>query len=133
MLSFLQQEERGRHFFPFICINDRINEHFLAIALFIGLVASNRLQALGVSLFIWAFFVLFYEFLTLALLSLVPKQFTILLFGLSVICNPVELMRVWTITAMKVALYLDRNYTNGQNGQKAQVDNCHLWRSHAYG
>lgn len=74
---------------------------FLSLALLIGLVASNRLQALGVSLFIWAFFVLFYEFIILALLSIAPKQWTILLFALSIAFNPVELMRVWTVTAMK--------------------------------
>ena len=74
---------------------------FLSIALWIGLIASNRLQALGVSLFVWAFFVLFYEFIVLALLSVAPKQWTILLFGLSIILNPVELMRVWTVAAMK--------------------------------
>lgn len=60
--------------FPFICIHHCINKYFLAIALFVGLVASNRLQALGISLFIWAFSVLFYEFIVLFLLSVVPKQ-----------------------------------------------------------
>ncbi|NNU97279.1 ABC transporter permease [Anoxybacillus sp. EFIL] len=106
---------------------------FLAIALFIGLVASNRLQALGVSLFIWAFFVLFYEFLTLALLSLVPKQFTILLFGLSVICNPVELMRVWTITAMKSSalfgpqLYEWSKWAESTSGQLSFVAIACVW------
>ncbi len=74
---------------------------FLAIALFVGLVSSNRLQALGVSLFIWAFFVLFYEFIVLFLLSIVPKQWTIFLFTGSIIFNPVELMRVWTVAALK--------------------------------
>ncbi|MGX1902347.1 ABC transporter permease [Thermolongibacillus altinsuensis] len=96
---------------------------FLAISMFIGLYTSNRLQAIGVSLLIWAFFVLFYEFFIVGILSMIPKGWVLPLFVLSIIMNPVELVRVWTITAMKSGtifgpqLYEWTKWAESMNGQ----------------
>ncbi|MBE1555907.1 ABC transporter permease [Sporosarcina limicola] len=70
---------------------------FLSIALSIGFFVSGRLQALGMGLLFWAFFVLLYEFIVMALSMVISAKSVLLLLTISVFLNPVELIRVFTI------------------------------------
>ncbi|MBM7649772.1 Cu-processing system permease protein [Bacillus ectoiniformans] len=70
---------------------------YLSIALFIGSLVSSRLMALGSAIFTWAFFVLFYEFIIMGLVTVTPPAWTLGILSLSVFLNPVELIRVFTI------------------------------------
>lgn len=70
---------------------------YLSIALFIGTMVSGRLIALGAAIFLWAFFVLFYEFLVMGLVTVSPPSWTLWIISISVFLNPIELIRVFTI------------------------------------
>lgn len=96
---------------------------FLAISMIIGLVAKTRFQALGASLIVWAFLVLFYEFLVMGLSVIVPKQSVLALLSVSIFLNPVEMIRVWSVLTMEGAsvfgpsLYDLTVWANGFFGQ----------------
>lgn len=106
---------------------------FLAISLLIGVISFNRFQALGLSLFIWALTVLFYEFIVMGLTMVVPKGTTVLLLTISILLNPVELVRVWTIIAMDSAsifgphLYKLTIWSQGVTGQLSFVISALAW------
>jgi len=73
---------------------------FLAISMLIGLLSKTRFQALGASLIVWSFMVLFYEFLVMGLSMIVPKQSVLSLLSISIFLNPVELVRVWSVLTL---------------------------------
>lgn len=73
---------------------------FLAISMLIGLISKTRFQALGSSLIIWAFLVLFYEFLIMGASLFVKEQFVLNVLSTSIFLNPVELIRVWSILSL---------------------------------
>ena len=89
----------------------------------IGLLSKTRFQALGASLIVWAFMVLFYEFLVMGLSVVVPKQSVLSLLSMSIFLNPVELIRVWSILTLDGAsvfgpsLYDLTVWANGFFGQ----------------
>ena len=96
---------------------------FLAISMVIGLLSKTRFQALGASLIVWAFMVLFYEFLVMGISVIVPKQSVLSLLSTSIFLNPVELIRVWSILSLDGAsvfgpsLYDLTVWANGFFGQ----------------
>ncbi len=73
---------------------------FLSIAFAAGTLAKTRFHALGLSLLLWAVFVLFYEFGIIGLSMAADKSLIIPLFSISILLNPAELVRVWVIIAM---------------------------------
>lgn len=73
---------------------------FLSMGLSVGFLVKGRLQALGVGLLLWAFFVLFYEFIIMGLSLLLPPSAVLPLLTISVFLNPVELIRVFTIISL---------------------------------
>ncbi|WLR50404.1 ABC transporter permease subunit [Bacillus tianshenii] len=90
-------------YFLFFSFTLLLASMFLAVGFLIGMISKSRLQALGLSLFAWAGFVLFYEFIVMGLLTIVQQQAAISLLTVSVLLNPAELIRVWTIVAMNSA------------------------------
>ncbi|MFS8631097.1 MAG: ABC transporter permease subunit, partial [Bacillales bacterium] len=70
---------------------------FLAVAVFAGIWAKTRLQALGASLAVWAFTVVFYEFLIMGVSLFLSNEWVVSFLTLSVFLNPAELIRVWII------------------------------------
>ncbi|HHY71741.1 MAG TPA: ABC transporter permease subunit [Bacillus bacterium] len=73
---------------------------FLGLAMLIGVLSATRFQALGMSLILWAVSVLFYEFIVMGLAMVISKQAILGMFTASILLNPVELVRVWTIISM---------------------------------
>ncbi|RSK28400.1 ABC transporter permease [Bacillus sp. HMF5848] len=106
---------------------------FLAISIFVGIISSNRFQALGVSIMSWAFFVLFFEFVIMGIASIIPKQAILPMFTASILINPVEIVRVWTIVAMGSgtvfgpSLYDMTIWAEGLVGQIAFASSTILW------
>ncbi len=70
---------------------------FLAVAVLAGIWAQTRLQALGASLALWAFTVIFYEFLIMGISLFLANEWVVPFLALSVFLNPAELIRVWII------------------------------------
>lgn len=73
---------------------------FLGLAMLVGVLSSTRFQALGLSLILWAVTVLFYEFVIMGLAMVISKGAILAMFTASILLNPVELIRVWTIISM---------------------------------
>lgn len=73
---------------------------FLAIAIMLGAWSKNRLQAMGTSLIIWAWLLLFYEFFLFILATWLPKTWILPFLVVSLYFNPVELVRSWVILSM---------------------------------
>ncbi|MCM3667176.1 ABC transporter permease [Mesobacillus subterraneus] len=73
---------------------------FLSMAMMIGIMAKSRFQALGVSLIVWAFLVLFYEFIIMGASMFMMKQWILPMLTASIFLNPVELIRVQSILSL---------------------------------
>lgn len=106
---------------------------FLSISVFIGISSKTRFQALGISLMIWAFTVLLYEFVVMGTSLFVHKQWILPMFSVSIFLNPVELIRVWAILAMDGAsifgprLYDLTIWANGWIGHILFVSSAFVW------
>lgn len=70
---------------------------FLSLSILIGIGSKSRFQALGVSLIVWAFLVLFYEYMMLGISVFLPSQSILIMLSISMFLNPIELIRVWSI------------------------------------
>lgn len=70
---------------------------FIAISVFIGVQSKSRFHALGISLVIWSFTVLFYEFIIMGISLFLSNQSILTLLSISIFLNPIEIIRVWSI------------------------------------
>ncbi|WLR54252.1 hypothetical protein LC048_17650 [Mesobacillus subterraneus] len=106
---------------------------FLSLALMIGIMAKTRFQALGISLIVWAFLVLFYEFIIMGLSMFMMKQWLLPMLTVSIFLNPVELIRVQSILSLDGAsvfgprLYDLTIWADGWTGQTLFVLAILLW------
>lgn len=106
---------------------------FLAISMLVGLLSKTRFQALGTSLIIWAFMVLFYEFLVMGISLVLSKQWILSMLSASIFFNPVELIRVWAILSMDgvavfgPSLYDLTIWASGWQGQLLFIFSSLLW------
>jgi len=67
---------------------------FLSLAAFISTLCRRKTKAFGVALFVWFFFVLFYDLLAIGLTFLFTERTAnVFIFG-SLFGNPVDMMRV---------------------------------------
>ncbi|OZI10232.1 copper ABC transporter permease [Bacillaceae bacterium SAS-127] len=106
---------------------------FLSLALFTGIIATGRLQALGIGLFLWAFFVLFYEFIIMAATMIAGPTMVLPILTVSVFMNPVELIRVFTVlflgsgTIFGPSVYDFTVWAEGSAGVVMFVISCLIW------
>jgi Cu-processing system permease protein len=106
---------------------------FLSLALLIGVRSKTRFQALGISLIVWAFLVLFYEFLIMGASMFVMKQWLLPMLTLSIFFNPVELIRVQSILSLDGSsvfgprLYDLTVFANGLTGKMLFMAAAMLW------
>jgi len=70
---------------------------FLSLALLVSTLAHRKSRAIGVSLFLWFFFVLFYDLLAIALALFLRGESANVAIFLSVFGNPVDMVRVATL------------------------------------
>ena len=106
---------------------------FLSLAMMIGIMAKSRFQALGVSLIVWAFLVLFYEFMIMAASMVMMKQWLLPMLSVSIFLNPVELIRVQSILSLDGAavfgprLYDLTIWADGLTGKLLFIAAASLW------
>ena len=106
---------------------------FLALAMLIGLLSKTRFQALGISLIAWAWLVLFYEFMVMGASLLLSHQWMLPVLSLSILLNPVEIIRVWSIlsldgtTVFGPSLYDLTVFASGWTGQLLFIGSALLW------
>lgn len=108
---------------------------FLSLSLMIGILSKTRFQALGASLIVWAFLVLFYEFIVMGASMFMMKQWILPMLSVSIFLNPVELIRVQSILSLDGAsvfgprLYDLTIWANGQIGKMLFAAAVLLWIS----
>ncbi len=67
---------------------------FLALGILVAIAGGRKPRAFGYALFLWFFFVLFYDLLVIGLTFLVPEPIANRMVFLSLFGNPVDLVRV---------------------------------------
>ncbi len=70
---------------------------FLSLAALISVLARRRAKALVVTLLLWAFFVIFYDLVVIALSYYVEEAYVRPLLYFSLLANPVDIVRVLTL------------------------------------
>ncbi|CAM3889242.1 ABC transporter permease [Mesobacillus thioparans] len=106
---------------------------FLSLAMVIGTISKSRFQALGLSLIVWAFLVLFYEFIIMGLSMFLLKQWLLPMLTVSIFLNPVELIRVQSILSLDGAsvfgprLYDLTIWADGMMGKMLVILAVLLW------
>lgn len=114
-------------FFLFIALTLLLAAVFLAIASVIGVYAGTRFQALGISILTWALCVLLYEYIVMGISSILPHNWIITLLTTSILFNPVELIRVWSIVQMKSGMIFGPtlyDFTIWAEGSAGQIALC---------
>lgn len=118
---------------PFYLLSFLLAAMFLALSVLIGICSRSRFQALGISLFVWALFVLFYEFLMMEISLFISNQMIIPLLTVSIFLNPVEIVRVWSILSLNGAavfgpsLYDLTVWANGWVGTLLFILSSFVW------
>lgn len=134
--AFLMQMQGGVQWstaFLFLGVSALLMLLFLSVAIMIGFLVKGRLQALGIGLLLWAFFVLFYEFIVMGLSLVIPPTAVLPLLTFSVFFNPVELIRVFTIiflgsgTLFGPSIYDFTIWASSVKGILLFVLTCVLW------
>jgi len=106
---------------------------FLSLSLLIGILSKTRFQALGSSLIVWAFLVLFYEFIIMGASMFTMKQWLLPMLTISIYINPVELIRVQSILSLDGAsvfgprLYELTVWADGMTGKLLFLSAALLW------
>ena len=67
---------------------------FLSLAVLVAVASKRKAKAFGVALFLWFFFVLFYDLVVIGGIQLVPRGASNVLLFLSLLGNPVGMVRV---------------------------------------
>lgn len=73
---------------------------FLSLGAMTAILAGGRAKGLGFSVFVWFFFVLFYDLLVMGMVFLLPEHTANQFIFLSLFGNPVDLGRVGSLIAM---------------------------------
>ncbi len=73
---------------------------FLTLGAMAAILSGGRAKGLGFTLFIWFFFVLFYDLLVMGVAFLLPEHTANQFIFLSLFANPVDLGRVGSVIAM---------------------------------
>ncbi len=73
---------------------------FLGIAMLVSMLSRRRIKAFGIVMFLWFFFVIFYDLLTLGGLLMLRGQDANLFVFLSLFGNPVDLVRVASLIVL---------------------------------
>lgn len=106
---------------------------FISLSMMIGILSKSRFQALGVSLIVWAFLVLFYEFIIMGASMFMMKQWLLPMLTVSIFINPVELIRVQSILSLDGAsvfgprLYDLTVWADGLTGKMLFLSAALLW------
>jgi Cu-processing system permease protein len=84
----------------FVALSLALSLVFLSLSIVISVASQRKSKAFGVSLFLWFFFVLFYDLLTLGVTLLLKGQSANVFLFLSLFGNPVDMVRVASLIAL---------------------------------
>jgi len=95
-------EGLGR-FAMFVALSLLLALAFLSISVFVATLSRRKSKAFGMALFLWFFFVLFYDLLALGGTLLLKGQASNLFLFLSLLGNPVDMVRVASLILLENA------------------------------
>lgn len=84
----------------FVVLSLALSLAFLSIAVLLATLAKRKSKAFGFALFIWFFFVLFYDLLTIGVTLLLRGNSASAVLFVSLFGNPVDMVRVATLIAL---------------------------------
>ncbi|MBI2429839.1 MAG: ABC transporter permease subunit [Ignavibacteriales bacterium] len=101
LISSINGEEGLIQYGFFVLLSLMLALVFLSIAVVVAVVNRRKSKAFGISLFLWFFFVLFYDLLALGGSALFKGQDANLFLFLSLFGNPVDMVRVATLISLE--------------------------------
>ncbi|HHY73626.1 MAG TPA: ABC transporter permease subunit [Bacillus bacterium] len=100
IISFTTDGAELSFFTTFILLNIFLIIIFAALSIFVGTISVTRMQGLSYALFIWSFLVFGYEFIIFSIIDWIPYSYKLNSMLLLVLSNPIESLRVWSITKL---------------------------------
>ncbi|PAE26315.1 MULTISPECIES: ABC transporter permease subunit [Bacillaceae] len=101
LISSLAGSSFAAHIYQvFLLVNMFLILVFSAASLLIGALSKTRMQGLSAAIIVWILMVFVYEFIIFSVIGLVPyavKQNSLFMF---ILLNPVESVRVWSISKL---------------------------------
>lgn len=73
---------------------------FLSLAVLVAIASKRKAKALGAALFLWFFFVLFYDLIVIGGIQLMPPKASNAVLFMSLLGNPVGMVRVSTLIVL---------------------------------
>lgn len=108
------------YFTTFFLLNLFLIVIFSALSVLIGSISTTRMQGLSYALCVWSFLVFGYEFIIFSIIDVVPYAYKLNSMLLLVLSNPIESLRVWSITKLNANYIFGPEYLLidkwGQNG-----------------
>ena len=92
-------DDLGRYL-PFVGFALSLAAAFVTLGAMAAILARGRAKGLGFAIFVWFFFVLFYDLLVMGIAFLLPEHSANQFIFLSLFGNPVDLARVGSLIAM---------------------------------
>lgn len=87
-------------FTTFFLLNIFLIIIFSALSVLVGSISVTRMQGLSYALFVWSFLVFGYEFIIFTIIDWVPYAQKLNSMLVLVLSNPIESLRVWSITKL---------------------------------
>lgn len=103
LISSVSGEEGLIQYGFFVLLSLMLALVFLSIAIVVAVINRRKSKAFGISLFLWFFFVLFYDLLALGGSALFKGQSANLFLFLSLFGNPVDMVRVASLISLENA------------------------------
>lgn len=73
---------------------------FLSLAAFVSIVLERKIKAFGIAMFVWFFFVLFFDLLVIGATFLLPERIANKFLFLSLFGNPIDMARVISLIVL---------------------------------
>jgi len=110
IFSLIGQSFEATIFQIFLVVNLLLIIMFSAASLFVGAISKTRMQGLSLALFFWSMAVFVYEFIIFSIIDWIPYAFKLnSLFSL-ILLNPVESIRVWSISKLNAEYVFGPEY-----------------------
>jgi Cu-processing system permease protein len=103
LISSVSGEEGLIQYGFFVLLSLMLALVFLSIAVVVAVLNRRKAKAFGISLFLWFFFVLFYDLLTLGGSTFFKGQSANLFLFISLFGNPVDMVRVASLISLENA------------------------------
>ncbi|MED4352086.1 ABC transporter permease subunit [Schinkia azotoformans] len=100
VIAFTTDGAQFNFFTTFFLLNIFLIIIFSALSVLVGSISMTRMQGLSYALCIWSFLVIGYEFIIFSIIDWIPYAQKLNSMLVLVLSNPIESLRVWSITKL---------------------------------